>query len=302
VLSSLNRKDEAVLVCDIIVNCFDNAKEPTLREVIAGTLLCKLICLHELGRKKKALDVCDEIVRRYSTANEPALRKTFEAVLLTKKMLFDECDKLFTVENCEIPPHNPPMPQPVKTGDATTKKWMSLREYNAIQKVILGNASPEDRALAEGMVAREESKSNSEPEPPFPELPPGDVEAVIKHGEKRPWGKRREFGYKWTTSVFEFVQAEYGKWIPGLTQGHLKSADEGLWSFFSKRVSTHGLPNWLDVPSEPDAELRKITDPVEREQRKVAREVERKRSQARRTAKRPQIQTTGRLDLAANRR
>ena len=117
---------------------------------------------------------------------------------------------------------------------------------------------------------------------PFPELNATQIASIVRHGEKRPWAGRREFGYAWKTDVFEFVRDEYGKWIPGLTQAHLKDADLDLYRFFTKQVSLQGLPAWLDVPSEPDAELRKITDPVEREKRKTWRELERNRSRQRR--------------------
>jgi hypothetical protein len=54
------------------------------------------------------------------------------------------------------------MPPSEELGDATKKQWMSLRiekrEFDAIKKVIVGNASPDDRALLESMVARTQAE------------------------------------------------------------------------------------------------------------------------------------------------
>ena len=98
---------------------------------------------------------------------------------------------------------------------------------------------------------------------PFPQLTVGQLAAIEKRAAKRSWTDRRNFGYAWKSDVFEFVSKEYKKWIPGLTQADL-SADPDLYAKFTREVSSRGLPEWLDVPTEYDANLRRITDPVER--------------------------------------
>jgi hypothetical protein len=205
------------------------------------------------------------------------------------------------------------IPQPRITGEkdegsVSEPQTENLLEWRG-QKYLV---QPESAALIDALLmTKAELAEHSKAEPdaapikPFPELSPEGVAAVIAHGKKRPWGKRREFkknNYKWNTDVFKFVQAEYGDWIPGLTQGHLKSADEDLWNFFKKRVCTVGLPEWLDVPSEPDATLRKISNPIERAQRIIARDVYRNRSQTARDAKRPKKPATTRGDISRPRR
>jgi hypothetical protein len=48
-------------------------------------------------------------------------------------------------------------------GDADKKVWVSLRELEAVKKMICGNASADDRALASGMVARAETQAATNP-------------------------------------------------------------------------------------------------------------------------------------------
>jgi hypothetical protein len=106
---------------------------------------------------------------------------------------------------------------------------------------------------------------------PFPTLTPAQFAAVKRHAEKRPWANRREFGYAWKADVFDFVAKEYKKWIPGLTQADL-AVDRGLYVKFAEQVGIRGLPSTLDVPTEPDAIMRRITDPVERYKKGLVRE------------------------------
>jgi hypothetical protein len=108
--------------------------------------------------------------------------------------------------------------------------------------------------------------------PPLPELTPMQVQAVIKRGKERPWSKRpthRMDSFKW-------VADNYKEWIPGLLQSHLKVADPLLYHAFAKRMGRNGgLPNWLDVPSEADANLRKLTNPQERDKLLASRQLKR---------------------------
>ena len=103
---------------------------------------------------------------------------------------------------------------------------------------------------------------------PLPQLTPAQIEAVRVRGRERPWSSRD--GYR--MSPFEWVRDTYREWIPGLLQSHLKIADPALYAAFAKRVSREGgRPQWLDVPSEPEANLRNDTDPEMRAQRLAVR-------------------------------
>jgi hypothetical protein len=119
---------------------------------------------------------------------------------------------------------------------------------------------------------------------PFPTLDGKAIAAIAEHAKKRPWAKRREFGYEWRWNVFDFVRREYGKWIPGLTQAHLKF-DRELYRFFTRQISLEGRPDNLDVPSENEAVLRRASSRAEIEDRRFWRNVEKLRSRQRRSPK-----------------
>ena len=105
-----------------------------------------------------------------------------------------------------------------------------------------------------------------------------EIEKVIARGQSRTWADHKQ---AYRGRVFDFVQETYGKWIPGLLQSHLRLADTtGLYAAFTKAVSRHGLPEWLDVPTEPAAALRGLSA-EERAARRVIRsyEAERQRRQ-----------------------
>ena len=87
-LYNLDRKDEALRVCDEMVARFGTANEPRLREVVALALSCKGFLLYILKRTDGALRVCDEIVARFGTANEPKLRGMMEGALSGKGSCF----------------------------------------------------------------------------------------------------------------------------------------------------------------------------------------------------------------------
>jgi hypothetical protein len=55
------------------------------------------------------------------------------------------------------------MPPSQEHGDATTTIRVSLAELEAVKKVICGDASPDDRALLSGMVARVEIQAAAQP-------------------------------------------------------------------------------------------------------------------------------------------
>lgn len=114
--------------------------------------------------------------------------------------------------------------------------------------------------------------------PPPPKLSQRQLTAIKKRARERPWSKRPRH----RMSAFEWVRDNYAEWIPGLLQSHLK-ADPALYGAFSARVSREGLPDWLDVPSEPDARLRQISDPAERQELLMSREFTKRRIRRLRT-------------------
>ncbi len=113
--------------------------------------------------------------------------------------------------------------------------------------------------------------------PPVPSLSDDQIEAIKQRALERPWNNRGPN----PPTPFEWVRDNYGEWIPGLLQGHLKS-DLQLYNAFTQRVRREGLPNWLDVPTEPDARLRNTTDPHERQRLLTARQAEAERARRRR--------------------
>ena len=120
--------------------------------------------------------------------------------------------------------------------------------------------------------------------PPLPELTPMQIQAVMRRGKERPWRGRATYH----SDPLRWVADNYGEWIPGLLQKHLYVADPLLHRAFRMNASRNGgLPDWLDVPSEPDANLRKITDPQQRQQLLRSRELSRIGNQMARTARCP---------------
>jgi tetratricopeptide (TPR) repeat protein len=118
--------------------------------------------------------------------------------------------------------------------------------------------------------------------PPIRKLTPYEVAAIKGHAERHPWGGRPTHRYP----AFQWVQENYGKWIPGLLQHHLKFDKSSLYEAFTKRVSREGLPEWLDVPTEGDAELRNAAGALERAKILAVRRLSRDETRGRRFLKR----------------
>src|SRR5216683_916653 len=115
---------------------------------------------------------------------------------------------------------------------------------------------------------------------PFPHLTDEQLAAAYKYGQAHLWDNRREDnrrtnGYPWRTDVFEYVAETYAKWIPGLTQGHLKHIDRSLYRKLTKEITARdGRPDWFKVPSDYQAR-----DLVEQDAgRKAVREYHRDRA------------------------
>jgi hypothetical protein len=149
-------------------------------------------------------------------------------------------------------------------------------------RMIIERASLDDRALIAGMVLpehedvfqaiasakREFSLRRAEfAKPPLPKLSTKQIAAVKKRANDRPWAKRGSDG----RSSFEWVRDNYSEWVgKGLLQSHL-TADPALYMAFAKQAKRTGLPDWLDVPTEGDAFMRRLADPVKQQNALVSR-------------------------------
>jgi len=136
--------------------------------------------------------------------------------------------------------------------------------------------TPELRELIREYSARLVENLRELDKPPFPILRPRDVAAVIAHGKKYPWDMRRDRGWPYHINAFKFLHITYARWIGrGLTREHLAAADPSLHTHLTRKISLEGMPEWLDVPTGPEARLRAIADPVERMKREAVREYKR---------------------------
>jgi hypothetical protein len=113
---------------------------------------------------------------------------------------------------------------------------------------------------------------------PFPILDQRTVKAIIAHGKKHQWDERRVQGWPYHTNAFVFVHITYRKWANrGLTREILARADPSLHAHLNRKISIEGLPQWLDLPTGPEARARAITDPVERAELDIVRKHQRRK-------------------------
>lgn len=82
--------------------------------------------------------------------------------------------------------------------------------------------------------------------PPVRRLSEREIRAVIARGKQTPWSGRDADEKR---NAFEWTRDEYARWIPGLLQNHLRTADFALWQSLQTRIARDGRPDWLDVPS-----------------------------------------------------
>lgn len=118
--------------------------------------------------------------------------------------------------------------------------------------------------------------------PPIRKLTSKEITAIERVAEKNPWSGRPTYHY----SPFKWVKEHYDRWVPGLLQHHLKMDRSSLYDAFAKRVKRDGLPEWLDVPTEGEAELRNTPDPVQRARILAVRRLGRDHSRGVRSLKR----------------
>jgi hypothetical protein len=97
--------------------------------------------------------------------------------------------------------------------------------------------------------------------PPIPELTSKQITAIERVAQRNRWSSRPTYHH----SPFDWVKEHYGRWVPGLLQPHLKLDPSPLYDAFVKRIKREGgLPEWLDVPTQGEAELRNAVDPIQR--------------------------------------
>ena len=110
------------------------------------------------------------------------------------------------------------------------------------------------------------------------------------------WKSRRENGWDWQADVYDFISDIYGKWVgKGLTQADLKAVDEQLWMAFQKKKQFVVVPANLYLPTEAEARLAAINDPMDRQKLLIIREWERAKSagvRQRARAKRNEVSQT----------
>jgi hypothetical protein len=188
------------------------------------------------------------------------------------------------------PPHGGDMtPKGKQTDDA---KWSKIldqlqSEIGLVEtaRMIIGRASLDDRALIAGMalpehndvfqairLAKQEfAERRAEfSKPPLPKLTAAQIAAVKKRAKNRPWADRGDDG----RNSFEWVRDNYSEWAgEGLLQSHL-TADPALYMAFAKQAKRTGLPDWLDVPTEGDAFMRRLANPLKQMKALVSRSLQ----------------------------
>jgi hypothetical protein len=165
--------------------------------------------------------------------------------------------------------------------DAMHSRVEEFIHANPIIEVALTDAVIERRN-------REKNLTENSPEPhrarktksKFKELTADEVTQVLVRGKTHAWSTRTERGHPYQADVFEYILDTYGRWLPGLTQELLGRADPSIMSYFKKRKSEAGLPDWLYIPTRKEVSDLLETDP----KRAAWREMERARHRQRRAA------------------
>ena len=94
--------------------------------------------------------------------------------------------------------------------------------------------------------------------PPLPSLSEKQISEISSICKK--WDKEKKL---YRGRVFDWVKDNFQSYIPGLLQSHLR-ANMNLYRTFMKGIERNSLPDDLDVPNEPDANLRNEQDPTRR--------------------------------------
>jgi tetratricopeptide (TPR) repeat protein len=113
---------------------------------------------------------------------------------------------------------------------------------------------------------------------PFPLMSDADLASFKKHAKNNQWNDRQKRDWPYHTNAFKYLHVTYEYWIGrGLTREHFRTADPPFYAHLNSKISKEGMPEWLDVPSGPEARARAITDPTERVELEIARKVQRAR-------------------------
>jgi hypothetical protein len=133
---------------------------------------------------------------------------------------------LFPVENHVEAHHNALLPNNDNSDAALEQILLDAKNmlgFHSVAKVLVGLASPDERARLVGIaaIALLDALPNT--------LGPDDVDSLQEYAAYRPWLSRQSFGYSRNTSPVDFIEKEYKYWIDrGLTQAQLRVADPDL--------------------------------------------------------------------------
>jgi hypothetical protein len=138
--------------------------------------------------------------------------------------------------------------------------------YGAFIGRVQREGLPADLDIPTKSTARERIKAGKEAlpdnqEPSLTELTPAEIKTLIEYAKRHPWSARETH----RMSAFDWIRQHYKRWIPGLTQGHLKAADHQLYMAFKKRVEREGLPADLDIPTRNEITRRLVRQKRARE-------------------------------------
>jgi hypothetical protein len=182
---------------------------------------------------------------------EPALREAlaaaraalafvtpFDAMCLRAVLAAYETDSKATVENREETAYKPDMDQSPDIGGATPEQAQTLLGqvigkigFAAVAKMIVEAASPDDRALLAGMVARGRELTGREAPP---RLSAADLAAFMAHAASHQWN--RESKPKVAPSAF--IAETFKDWLGrGLMLKHIRAAQKNLAGAYSMEVN-----------------------------------------------------------------
>lgn len=170
----------------------------------------------------------------------------------------------------------------------------SLRELLADlpEVAVLDDIQAEDKTKQQPIAKSRESKYNSDVNEKknrtateyfkyATEFVPGHLAAdaaFVHQARTHQWKNRREVGYAYQASIFEFIKDVYGPWLGrGMTQADLAAVDRPAYTAFRNRVYSAGErpPPDLVLPSLKEARLDGLEDPRAKEALKTARRYKR---------------------------
>jgi tetratricopeptide (TPR) repeat protein len=288
-LDALGRSDEAIALYDNVIARFGAAPEPALRELVAKTLFNKGVTLGGLGRSDEEIAAYDDLLGRFGAASEPALREQVAKALVNKGVrlgalgIAELANNRFK-EACRL------FRRALQCNPARAEVTKEAIEYYILKYYGLGPEEEEHPSNGYDLPIRKTQLRQllrnysdhlvanlSHPEdPPFPILPPREVEAAIAHGKKHPWNKREKDGWPLHADIFKYIFITYARWIPGLTSAIISRADKSAYDYMQVRKTRAGTPDWFDVPSAAEARELSETDPRRLAHREIQRERKRR--------------------------